>query len=197
MKKLKNLLYVTLINKAFLELKGLEKARDCKPFTKSFFCLFFLLFFLPCRFSFALVVLVNPPLEPNLQGTYVGSRQCKQCHPQQWATWTAAKHSSAYKTLPAEDRSNPACLRCHVTGFGRFSGYVSDKETPYLQGVQCEACHGEGSKHIVSTDEEKRKSITGAKADCDCEAQVTCMGCHNKEHSPDFDYKSFWEKVEH
>jgi len=162
-----------------------------------FRCSLFLLFFLPCRLSFAFTVLVNPPLEPNLQGAYVGSKQCRQCHSKQWAVWSVGKHSLAYKTLPAKDRNNPKCLRCHVTGFGRFSGYVSAEETPHLRGVQCEACHGEGSKHIVSPEEEKRQTITGVKTNCDCEARVTCMGCHNKEHSPDFDYKSFWEKVEH
>ncbi len=44
------------------------------------------------------------------------------------------------------------CVTCHTTGFEYNSGWHSEAETPYLEGNQCENCHGPASKHLAEPD---------------------------------------------
>jgi hypothetical protein len=61
-------------------------------------------------------------------------------------------HRDAYDNLP-EFAQNPAlgCVACHTVGFGEEGGFVSGDETPELEGVQCENCHGPGGAHVSDT----------------------------------------------
>ena len=55
----------------------------------------------------------------------------------------------AVEAIREQDRDNPACLRCHTTGYGMpRRPDVSDEQ---LRGVQCEACHGPGSHYFTWT----------------------------------------------
>ena len=67
-----------------------------------------------------------------------------------------------------------------------------------LKGVQCENCHGPGSKHIElvesgQLDEAKplmRVTLETARKDL-------CFNCHDPENSPHFDFDKYWPKIEH
>jgi hypothetical protein len=67
----------------------------------------------------------------------------------------------------------------------RFSAMSSIVEEipPYLRGVQCEACHGEGKGHPEKGKLE-RKVTLGA-----------CRNCHTKDQSPTFNYMAYLEKI--
>lgn len=75
------------------------------------------------------LVLAEPP-------TYVGVEKCKPCHRPEFETWSQSAHAEATKNAKAAPNFEPQCLSCHAT-------------TPdgVLEGVQCEACHGPGSKY--------------------------------------------------
>ena len=100
------------------------------------------------------------------EATYLGAAKCKMCHSKQHATWMKMKHSTAITALSAEEQKKPECVKCHVTGFGEASGFVSMEKTPELANVQCEACHGAGSLHMKAPMAEKKKTISGKGRDC-------------------------------
>lgn len=86
---------------------------------------------------------------------YLGVKWCVTCHSRRSAnprlsmyhTWEDSAHAKAWDNLPDADKANPACLRCHTTGFGMSRRPdVPDEE---LRGVQCEACHGPGSHYFT------------------------------------------------
>jgi len=57
---------------------------------------------------------------------------------------------NAYTDLPPKYRSDPLCLACHITGYGKPGGYVASTPEEIredLLDVGCEACHGPGSEH--------------------------------------------------
>ncbi len=80
--------------------------------------------------------------------TYIGVIMCASCHFEKYTDWKKQqdKHVKAFDILPDASKADPNCLGCHVTGFGRDTGFktVADKG---LIGVTCEACHGPGSGH--------------------------------------------------
>ena len=59
-------------------------------------------------------------------------------------------------------------------------GFVSEEETPQLQNLGCESCHGPGSLHADSGDPE---DIVGELTAADCEQ------CHNAERVDNFKFK--------
>jgi hypothetical protein len=52
--------------------------------------------------------------------------------------------------------------------------------------VGCESCHGPGSNHA------KAPAKTNIARGVD---PKTCVGCHDRENSPQFDYDTYVEKV--
>ena len=105
----------------------------------------------------------------------------------------AAKKAGKADKPPAE---NPACLKCHVTGWDApddLKGPKWDK----TEGVTCEACHGAGGDYSpmkVMKDKELalQKGLVIPKKE-------HCRKCHNKEsptYKP-FDFDTFWKKIAH
>lgn len=81
---------------------------------------------------------------------YVGASICMNCHREVHAAWSQSKHAHALDALrDAGQESNGDCLPCHATGYGQ-RGFVSRTLTPGMAGVQCEACHGPGARHVGS-----------------------------------------------
>jgi hypothetical protein len=131
---------------------------------------------------------------------YVGVAKCKMCHSskalggQQYKVWEKSKHAVALDALKGDDAKNPECLGCHTTGGN-------------LPGVQCEACHGPGSKYrspkIMSKKAYKTDRDAARKAALDAgliiPTEEVCKKCHN-EKSPQFkgfDFAAYKEKIKH
>jgi hypothetical protein len=137
----------------------------------------------------------------NVSGvTFVGADNCKSCHPNTYARWAGTKHFLAYESLlhdPKPDVIYDAeCLTCHTTGFEYNSGWKSESKTAYLKGNQCENCHGPGSKHVADpTNAEYRTAmaLTPDKAD----KGGLCVGCHDGDNSPKFDFGTYYPKIAH
>jgi 2',3'-cyclic-nucleotide 2'-phosphodiesterase (5'-nucleotidase family) len=114
---------------------------------------------------------------------YLGEKTCRRCHETEYQKYTKQSHARAFETLvKAERDATPECLRCHVVGMGQAGGFVSKQTTPDRVNVQCENCHGMGTKHPDDS------SMVGP---------ATCVGCHSKEQSPNFNYDEALEHINH
>ncbi len=120
------------------------------------------------------------------QAVYVGVDRCLDCHEEVQAFWAADRHHEAWKTLVDQKKTFDAeCVSCHVTGYGKAGGSILGK-TAGREDVQCEACHGPGSKHAASED----------VADIEAHPpQAVCEGCHNAHHSPSFEFARYKAKL--
>lgn len=144
------------------------------------------------------------------QATYEGNKRCRVCHMKQKAgmiyeKWQDSEHARAYEDLNEEEKKNPFCLKCHVTGYNE--PVSPGIEANDLLGVQCEACHGPGSLYknveIMNEGEYKRNySIQRKKAiqvGLILPTEDTCKKCHNQEspHYKPFVYKIAYPKIKH
>jgi len=119
-----------------------------------------------------------PRAEPG-QPTYVGKEECTRCHAEARAVWNGTAHASAYASLSSQFKEfNLDCVSCHVTGYERPGGStVTHVEN--LRDVQCEVCHGPGSKHVVAPLD---KTAIVAKP-----PPSGCLDCHHSPHVENFD----------
>ncbi len=133
-------------------------------------------------------LLAYEPKMPVPSGSaFVGSKTCGICHKEVYKHWETTTHASAYETLlKSEHDYDPDCVPCHVTGFQYTSGFESIEKTPALKGVGCEDCHGPASAHINAPLEEYGKITSDA-----------CATCHIPDHSPKFEFTSYWKKITH
>jgi len=117
--------------------------------------------------------------------SFVGAISCKRCHEVNYRNWLKTKHAKASQTIAASPKyAQDECLMCHATGYGKVGEFATVEEVPfYLQGVQCEACHGEGKKHPEKGGIEKRVTLG------------MCRNCHTKDQSPTFNYMAYLEKI--
>ena len=133
--------------------------------------------------------------DPTEGATYMGAKKCRKCHIKEHKTWKASKHATAWKTLPEKyhdeeekDDSGRVCMGCHTTGYGQAErgGFEDPETSKHLLGVQCEACHGPGSKHKDAgqkvLDDKQRKPAgefkEGEKTFIIAKPK-TCTNCHN------------------
>ncbi|MFQ5482418.1 MAG: multiheme c-type cytochrome, partial [Nitrospinaceae bacterium] len=118
---------------------------------------------------------------------YATDRVCKTCHAKAHATWAASRHGRAYATLTRVHKAfDPECLICHTTGFNRPGGFLSEIDTPGLKNVQCEVCHGPRRDHA--------RAPQGGFA---AQARDACRQCHVRNHSPKFNFGTYWPKIAH
>jgi hypothetical protein len=119
---------------------------------------------------------------------YLGIEMCRRCHAEIMPRFVSSRHFRAFETLRQRGATSTAeCLACHTTGYGRPGGYdpeTEQKGAPYLQGVQCEACHGPGTMH--ARDGSYVKS-----------ARESCRACHTSKWSPDFEFETYWKRANH
>jgi 2',3'-cyclic-nucleotide 2'-phosphodiesterase (5'-nucleotidase family) len=116
---------------------------------------------------------------------FLGERTCIKCHQDVWEIVKESGHQNAMTTLRDKGQTfNPDCLVCHVVGYVYKGGY--DDRPPFnrLGNVQCEACHGYGTMHMRDG---KWKA----------QARSSCVECHDKENSPEFDFATYWERIKH
>lgn len=112
---------------------------------------------------------------------YAGAATCRECHGDIHDNEMNTRHAHALDTLKnAHQVTNPSCLPCHTVGFGLPTGFVSENQTPWLAGVQCENCHGPAANHAANPEDlavRPRREI----------AATVCGGCHTGSHHPTFD----------
>jgi hypothetical protein len=116
---------------------------------------------------------------------YLGWETCRLCHAEIYERWSENPHAHAFATLAEGDNWNdPKCLPCHVTGYEIAAEQDSTDVRPELWNVQCEACHGMGTKH--------RRDGTMRIV-----PESVCLRCHTPEWSPDWDYEEALKKIDH
>ncbi|MHC4830288.1 MAG: multiheme c-type cytochrome, partial [Planctomycetota bacterium] len=131
--------------------------------------------------------MAQKPLESG--GSFVGPSDCRGCHAAEYAVFKDMKHAHALDSLKAKNAvRDPECLRCHTTGFGFQTGFVTEERTPHLGMVSCESCHGVGSNHAQTMMPGFGRIPDPAKL---------CVECHDKENSPNFDFDKYWSKIKH
>ena len=133
------------------------------------------------------------------QGTFVGPGKCKECHPQQYASWKKTRMANSFNVLRPGEKSkekrlagldtakdytlDTSCLPCHTTGYGMVGGFVSIEETPEMAGVTCESCHGHGGSYATTVMDPKAPNFeakTARKAGLIYPpTEVICRECHN------------------
>jgi hypothetical protein len=125
--------------------------------------------------------------DPPANLTFIGNDDCVLCHNKIFKHWEETGHASAYETLvKAEHEYDPECVECHVIGLNYFTGFETIDSTPELKGVGCESCHGPGSSHKET--QSKDYGRVGVE---------NCEICHNDEHSPNFEFQDYWQKIKH
>lgn len=118
---------------------------------------------------------------------YVGSFVCGMCHKAIYDHWYKTTHSTSYRTLVSSGHQlDPECIKCHTTGYGDVSGFLDHEKDQNLIHVGCESCHDAGSKHI--------KGVNDAYGQTD---ESKCAVCHDSAHSPKFQFREYWKKIEH
>lgn len=119
--------------------------------------------------------------------SYAGWKACSGCHPNVVAEWQKSRHAKAFESLKRSGQENlPACVRCHVTGYGEAGGFLDTELTPGMVGVQCEACHGPAKNHLgLST----KKDIAARPA------VNICRRCHTEGQNPGFDYAEMVKNI--
>ncbi len=122
-----------------------------------------------------------------LRRPYAGVEACRECHEEIVAQWETTKHAHAFATLEERGRQyDRDCTPCHTTGFEDRGGFVALDVTPGLVNVQCESCHGNGHDHVADPDVATVGRARGA-----------CATCHRGQHSPEFDFDTYWPKIRH
>jgi len=120
-----------------------------------------------------------PPAPGAGQASYVGVEACTSCHPGARQVWNGTSHSQAYRALSSQFKEfNLECVSCHVTGYEKPGGSTVT-HVEKLENVQCEMCHGPGSKHVSRPGD---PALIVVKPDV-----ATCVSCHHPPHVEQFD----------
>ncbi len=124
----------------------------------------------------------------NQSSPYVLSETCGKCHQAEYAIWQKSLHSHAFAVLETKQRMfDAACVGCHSLGFQK-QGFVNIKATPQFANVQCDSCHGPGAQHAAAPTAGNYKTPP---------KNESCLVCHDRENSPDFDFRKYWPVVAH
>ncbi|MCK4548760.1 MAG: hypothetical protein KAU49_01275 [Candidatus Krumholzibacteria bacterium] len=128
------------------------------------------------------------PLTGKLREKYIGMETCARCHDRTASDFMVSPHFRTFARMTRSgNEKNAKCIPCHTTGYGRFSGHDPESDEKggiNLRGVQCEACHGPGTKHTRDGKYKER-------------ARKSCRECHDARQSPHFDFQTFWAKAGH
>lgn len=118
---------------------------------------------------------VTQPASIAGSGQWIGSSACARCHQAQFRQWKATSHSTAFATLRRVHRNHvPACIGCHVVGFGQDGGYSMISPRDQLLDVGCEDCHGGGAEHSANPNAHPmNRAVTPS----------VCVRCHTADHS--------------
>jgi len=125
--------------------------------------------------------------------SYLGAESCRKCHEKEHLHWQTTVHANVYKTKKAETAPLEKLFR-YNTGAGDAGGYPE----PGREGVQCEACHGPGEKHIANPEAKGQAYIVALSNECSsCVVEQICRRCHSAADDPEFDFQKELEQVRH
>jgi len=125
------------------------------------------------------------------QSPYLGEQVCVSCHQSIHHTWKQSDHSRAHDSLVKKGKAlDPACLTCHTVAFHQAGGFIDMTVSAHLANVQCENCHIQTRPHLSNPTNNKPKLAANS-------AELVCKTCHNKTHSPDFSFESYWPRIAH
>jgi len=129
-----------------------------------------------------------PSPAPAGQSHYVGVEVCSTCHKSEREFWNLTQHSAAYATLSSAHKEfNLDCVSCHVTGYDKPGGSTV-VHVEKLTNVQCEVCHGPGSRHVETPLDERAIAQPDPSF---CAAQ-----CHHVPHvKADWSVSASWAKI--
>lgn len=120
------------------------------------------------------------------QDHFLGDLKCARCHFDIYKGWQSTQHAGAWETLVEKKRdADPECVSCHVTGLELPGGYKGVGAVQDMRNVQCESCHGMGTFHDFA-------GLSDSEA-----GEPTCIRCHTAENSPEFDFRTYWPRIEH
>lgn len=142
--------------------------------------------------------------------SFAGQQACQQCHAKQHQQWKTTAHAKAMASLiQKQSQNDPACVRCHVTGYKIDNGFEDLGSTGKFADVQCEVCHGPAFQHVV----EKRRAQIMQRMAKASPTPVTmntpevklrkkfdarfCMECHDANNDPKFDFERDIKLVDH
>jgi hypothetical protein len=115
---------------------------------------------------------------------YAGAPTCADCHQNIYQTQTNTPHAMAFQSLQAVGQyTNADCLACHTVGYGLPTGFIYTNGmflNTYLEGVQCENCHGPAGNHAANP------ADPTVVPRVELAAQV-CGGCHSGPQTPTYD----------
>lgn len=118
---------------------------------------------------------------------FAGNQNCQSCHVQDCSHWSSTKHAHAWETLTNKlSHVDPYCQQCHTTGYGQSGGFFSIAQSKTMVNVGCESCHGASADHAANP-----KTRTAMVA------TDSCVGCHDRENSPAFNYEEYWKTIKH
>jgi len=120
---------------------------------------------------------------------YKGAAYCVNCHVEQGKIWSKTRHAHAFSSLEKAGRQfDPDCIACHTQGFNK-GGFLSKEITGGLENVGCENCHGLVPENHGKDRgfKQKRRHVTAK----------TCMTCHRGNHSPKFNFDTYFPKIKH
>jgi 2',3'-cyclic-nucleotide 2'-phosphodiesterase (5'-nucleotidase family) len=113
---------------------------------------------------------------------YLGSEVCIRCHAEQAEQWKNTPHAKAWQTLVDNHKDAATeCQECHVLGYKKPGGFQTGTQTPAMVNVQCESCHGMGTRHGMT----------------DTVGPEVCQTCHTQQQSPNFQYDEMVQKIVH
>lgn len=146
----------------------------------------------------------------DLNGKFVGSKACAECHPTAYGIWEETAHAHAADTLAKQKPArqfDPECISCHAVGWNPqefypyATGFVSMEQTPQLAGMGCENCHGPGAGHVAAEQgsDASLRNVGREKMKLTLEMakDKTCATCHDLDNSPEFNFADYWPQVEH
>jgi hypothetical protein len=123
------------------------------------------------------------------RASYVGHDVCVACHLEVVPFAKTDLHYTAWKTLERLEKTRDLdCVPCHSTGFGQPGGSAFDNIGTFAN-VQCEACHGPGSKHVDAPGKGSLAHIVASPK------ATVCVQCHSPEHAPRFAFDAYRKRL--
>ena len=133
---------------------------------------------------------------PKGAAVYVGSEACSDCHDDQMKVWEGTRHAGAWETLETRGKQlDYECIGCHVTGWDLPGGSTLAKNEA-LRDVQCEVCHGPGSRHVDLANKGDAERASGSWDIVLTPAPGMCAAqCHTPEHSDTFAFEAYMRDI--